>query len=86
MYVLKRGDAMMLNCETDTSIDDKATLRKEVDEIWNTIFRKQVERVQLSVGVIRISQRKGSESYECTFEKRADGEWSLVEDAPHLAN
>ena len=48
-----KGDpALVLNYETDISIDDKDSLRKEVDTIWET-FRKDVEKAQLKVGVIR---------------------------------
>jgi len=78
-------DAMILNCETDISIDDKPVLRKEVDEIWS-LFRKKVEGAGLPNGVIRITHTEGSglvthsQGFGFVFEKRADGQWHCLQD------
>jgi hypothetical protein len=85
MHFANGTDAMILNCETDISIDDMAALRKEVDEIWS-IFRKNVEGAGMTNGVIRISHPEGSgvvtqsRGYGFVFEKRADGEWHCLQD------
>ncbi len=85
MHFPNGTDAMILNCETDISIDDMADLRKEVDEIW-TIFQKNVEAASMTNGVIRITHPEGSglvthsKGYGFGFEKRADGQWHCVQD------
>ena len=77
--------AMILNCETDISIDDKPDLRKEVDEIWS-IFRKNAEGAGMTNGVIRITHTEGSglvthsQGFGFVFEKRADGQWHCLQD------
>ena len=77
--------ALILSCETDTPISDKVTLRKEVDEIWTTVFHKECEGANVAHGVIRISHPEGvlikhAEGYGFAFEKRADGQWHCLED------
>jgi hypothetical protein len=78
-------DAMILNCETDISIDDMADLRKEVDEIWS-LFRKDVEAAGTTNAVIRVTHPEGggfvtqSRGYGFVFEKRADGQWHCLQD------
>jgi len=78
-------DAMILNCETDISIDDMVDLRKEVDEIWG-IFQKNVEAASMTNGVIRVTHPEGSglithsKGYGFVFEKRADGQWHCLQD------
>jgi len=85
MHFPNGTDAMILNCETDISIDDKADLRKEVDEIWS-IFRKDVEAAGTTNGVIRVTRPEGSglvtqsKGYGFVFEKRADGQWHCLQD------
>src|SRR5215472_12564936 len=54
MHFANGTDALVLNCETDISIDDITDLRKEVDEIWS-IFKKDVEGANMTNGVIRIT-------------------------------
>lgn len=79
------GDALILNCETDISIDDKTALRKEADEIWS-LFRKNVEDASMTNGVIRVTHPEGSGSitqskgYGFVFEKRGDGQWHCLQD------
>jgi len=85
MHFPNGTDAMILNCETDISIDDMTALRKEVDEIWS-IFRKNVEGAGMTNGVIRISHPEGSglvthsRGFGFVFEKRADGQWHCLQD------
>lgn len=85
MHFPNGSDAMILNCETDISIDDMANLRKEADQIWN-IFRKNVEGAGMTNGVIRVTHPEGSglvthsKGYGFVFEKRADGQWHCLQD------
>ncbi len=85
MHFANGGDALILNCETDISIDDMAGLRKEVDEIWG-IFQKNVEGASMTNGVIRITNPEGSglvahsKGYGFVFEKRTDGQWHCLQD------
>src|SRR5436190_11174999 len=59
MHFANGSDALVLNCETDISIDDKTALRKQADEIWS-IFRKNVEEAKMTNGVIRVTHPEGS--------------------------
>jgi hypothetical protein len=77
------GDsALVLNYDTDIPIEDKAALRKEVDEIWQR-FPKDVEKAGVDSGVIRATHyensgfmRKGN-GYGFVFVKGSDGKWQL---------
>ena len=79
------SDALVLNCETDISIDDKTALRKETDEVWS-IFRKNVDDAKMTNGVIRLTHPEAtgiitrSKGYGFVFEKRADGHWYCLQD------
>ena len=85
MHFPNGTEAMILNCETDISIDDMPNLRKEADEIWS-IFRKDVEGSSLTNGVIRITHSEGSglvthsKGFGFVLEKRADGQWHCLQD------
>jgi hypothetical protein len=78
-------DALVLNCETDISIDDMSDLRKEVDEIWK-IFRNTLERTGMSNGVIRMTHPEDSglvtqgKSCAFVFEKQSNGQWHCLQD------
>ena len=81
------GDsALVLNYETDIPIEDKASLRKEVDTIWET-FRKDAEKSQLKSAVIRATHYEGSgflrrgKGYGFLFTKGDDGKWRLRDDS-----
>jgi hypothetical protein len=84
-YFSSGPPALIMNCETDISIDDKAELRKEVDEIWE-IFRKDVENAHMTIGVIRMVHNESTgivthaKGYGFVFEKRADGRWRCLDD------
>ena len=77
--------ALVLNYQTDISIDDKAALRKEVDEIWG-VFQKDVENAKLKAGVIRATHVEGTgmvksgKGYGFVFAKRDDGKWHCLDD------
>jgi hypothetical protein len=79
------SDALILNGETDISIDDKTALRKETDEVWS-IFRKDVDAAKLTNGVIRLTHPEAtgvitrSKGYGFVYEKRADGQWHCLQD------
>jgi hypothetical protein len=77
MHFPNGTDALVLNCETDISVDDMAGLRTEAEEIWS-IFRKDVESAGTTNGVIRITHPEGgglvtqSKGYGFVIEKRAE--------------
>jgi len=77
--------ALVLSYQTDISIDDKAALRKEIDEIWD-VFQKDVENAKLRAGVIRATHVegtglvKGGKGYGFVFVKRDDGKWHCIDD------
>jgi hypothetical protein len=77
--------ALVLNYQTDISIDDKTALRAEVDEIWS-VFRNDVENAHLTAGSIRATHIEGSglvtsgKGYGFVFAKREDGKWHCLED------
>jgi hypothetical protein len=85
MHFSNGGNALLLNCETDISIDDSVALRKEADEIWG-IFKINVENANLTNGIIRMVHPEGSglithiKGYGFVFVKRADGEWHCLQD------
>lgn len=85
MHFPNGSDAMIMNCETEIAIDDKANLRKEIDEIWD-ILQKKVEAANMTNGVIRITHTEGSglvthsKGFGFVFEKRADGLWHCLQD------
>ena len=85
MHFANGSDALVLNCETEVSIDDKTALRKEADEIWAK-FRNNVEDAKMTNAVIRITHPEGSglitqsKGYGFMFEKRADGQWHCLQD------
>ena len=78
-------DSLVLNCETDISIEDMSNLRKEVDEIWK-MFRNTLESTGMTNGVIRMTHPEDSglvtrgKSYDFVFEKQSDGQWHCLQD------
>jgi hypothetical protein len=84
-YFPKGPPTLIMNCETDIRIEDKAALRKEVDEIWE-IFRNDVESAHMTMAAIRISHNEvpgfitAGEGYGFVYEKRADGKWYCLDD------
>lgn len=79
------GSGLVLNYETDISIEDKVALCKEVGELWE-VFQKDDEASQLKAGVIRATHVEGSGlvqsgmGYGFVFAKRDDGRWHCLED------
>ena len=41
MHFPSGENALILNCETDIPTSDMVNVRKEIDEIWMTFFRKK---------------------------------------------
>ena len=81
-----KGDsALVLNYETDISIEDKQALGEEVSEIWQR-FQKEVEKANLNTGVIRATHYEGTgmvrkgNGYGFVFVKGADGNWQRKND------
>jgi hypothetical protein len=80
------GDsALVMNYETEIPIEDKDSLRKEVDEIWS-VFQKDVEKAEVKAGVIRATHYEGSglvrngKGYGFVYVKGDDGKWHLLGD------
>jgi len=77
--------ALVLNYLTDIPIEDRAALRKEIDEVWS-VFQVDVEKAKLNAGVIRVTHMEGSglvksgKGYGYVFVKRDDGQWHCTED------
>ena len=77
--------ALVLNYQTDISIDNKTALRKEVDEIWD-VFQHDVENAHLKAGIISATHVEGTgfiksgNSYRFVFVKRDDAKWHCLED------
>ena len=79
--------ALMLKYQTDLKITDKATLRREVDEIW-PVFKTEVGRPNLTNAIIRANETpKGTiiqtgAAYNFVFKKSPDGSWRCIDDEP----
>ena len=75
--------ALLMDYLTEIPIDDKAALRKEIDEIWS-VFQADVENARLKAGVIRATHNEGfgffksSKGYGYVFVKRDDGQWHCL--------
>jgi hypothetical protein len=75
--------ALMLRYQTALSLDDKAALDAEVDEIWNS-FRADVDKTGLSLAIVSANEKptgffvKSSRAKAFVFKKGADGAWSKV--------
>jgi hypothetical protein len=82
MFFSQGPAALMLKYQTTLPLDDRSALQAEVDEVWEG-FRGDVERAQLTVGMIGVSEKpKGfiftyNRSYNFVCTKSAeDGQWS----------
>jgi hypothetical protein len=78
--------ALVLNYETQVSIDDLTTLRAEAEEVWDK-FRHDVEGANLRIGILKPVHyetsgviSKSGRGYGFVIEKRADGQWHWVND------
>ena len=77
--------ALVLNYQTDISIDEMSALREEVDEIWS-VFQHDVENAHLKGGVIRATHVertgliKSGKGYGFVFVKGDDGKWHCLDD------
>ncbi|MBA2494658.1 MAG: hypothetical protein H0V31_08185 [Acidobacteria bacterium] len=81
-----KGDsALVMNYETDISIEDMPELRKEVDEIWE-VFQKDVEAANLKAAAIRAVHNENDgfikigKGYGFIFIKQDDGTWHWLDD------
>jgi hypothetical protein len=78
-----QSSVYVLEYETDVGIYDIDVLRKEADEIWETI-QIEVEKLQLSQAVIHVTNYKSQgeercKSYGFGYLKLENGEWDLKE-------
>jgi hypothetical protein len=85
MHFASGPPSLVMNCETDIPIEDMPALRKEADEIWS-IFREDVERAGMTMSAIRMTHNdpgngwiKHGKGYGFVYEKRADGQWHLLD-------
>ncbi len=85
MNFASSDSALVMNYLTDLSIDDKVSLRQEVNEIWS-VFQHDVENANLKSGVIRATHLEGGgfvkhgKSYGFIFVRRDDGQWHCLDD------
>jgi hypothetical protein len=80
-----QSSVYVLEYETDIGAKDIETLRKEADEIWETI-QLEAEKSQLNEAVIRVANYEGSGVLHCKgygfgYSKQDKGNWDLKEDA-----
>jgi uncharacterized lipoprotein YehR (DUF1307 family) len=73
--------ALMLKYQTDISLDNKADLEKEVEEIWAS-FRVDVEKAQLTNAIVSANEKPTgfiftkSRLHNFVFKRGAGGQWS----------
>ncbi len=78
--------ALMLRYQTALSLDDKAALDAEVDEIWNS-FRVDVDKAGLSIAIVSANEKptgffvKSSRAKAFVFKKDTGGAWNKVQGA-----
>jgi len=76
------GVALVMEYETELSIEDMSSLRKEVDAIWEG-FQKDAEEAQVKSAVIRATHYESSgvfrqgKGFGFVFVKDQDGKWRL---------
>jgi hypothetical protein len=74
--------ALMLKYQTELSIDDKESLRREVEEIWEQ-FKADVEKQGLTQAIIRANEPasgsliKRNRTFNYIFKKTASGKWEM---------
>ena len=76
----------MLRYQTDLSITDVQTLRKQADEIWDK-FKPDLENAHVVCGIASASEPfascagTGKPTHGCNFayHRSADGTWSRLE-------
>src|ERR1039457_3618313 len=56
MHFSNNSPALMLDYQTDITINDKATLEAEVDDIWES-FRSEVEKAKLERAIIKANEK-----------------------------
>jgi hypothetical protein len=75
------GTGLMLKYETNVPIDDTPKLTKEAEEIWG-VFRSDVERMNLSIGIIAANEPasgfivKNNRGYYFIFKRDRGGKWA----------
>jgi hypothetical protein len=77
---------LMLNYETRLKIANKVALREEVDEIWESFFKKDAEKGQFKRAAIVAQETPESrfvllsDLYRFTYDQQPDGNWVRSED------
>lgn len=78
---------LMLNYQTDLSLDDVPALEKEADEIWSG-FRIDVEKAGLGTGIVRANEKSSefivttSRAYGFVYQRDATGQWARLPSKP----
>jgi len=73
--------ALMLSYQTDISLNDKAALEKEIEDIWGS-FRPDVEKAGLVNAIISANEPPGpgflskSRGINFVYKRASDGKWS----------
>jgi hypothetical protein len=85
VYFSEGPTSFVMECDTEIPIEERAELRKEVDEIWD-IFKGNAEAAHLTHAVIRMNHPEGTgtftrgKGFGFGFEEQADGKWKCVND------
>ena len=83
LYFSQDEPALMLKYQTDYNLEDKASLQKEIEEIWAT-FRADAERANVKNAVIAANEAPQgrfittNRNFNFVFKKSADGIWKQL--------
>jgi hypothetical protein len=87
MFFSKGDPALMLKYRTDLRLEDRALLRKEVEEVWQA-FRVDVEQAGLKAAIISVHEPpkrllivSTNKSYNFVIQKSAEGAWEFLDDS-----
>ncbi len=85
MYFGKDNTALMLKYQTDISIEDVNSLRREVEEIWQS-FVVNVEKENLNAAIISANEPPKSTGWFTTTNRmysfgyrKINGNWKMIE-------
>jgi hypothetical protein len=85
VYFSEGPPFFVMECDTEIPMEQRAELRKEVDEIWE-IFKNNAEAAHLTSAVIRMNHNEGTgiitrgNGFGFAYEKQADGKWQCMND------
>ena len=84
MNFKKGGHTLMLRYYTDIDISDMNKLQQEVDDIWQSFFKIDVEKAGIKLAIISANEMpKGTVSmtkrHNFIFTRKEDGSWTTKE-------